>query len=111
MTEEENSGQGLQTANLSFWGKIIGTVSLTAVDFSIRVLESEDGRNFNKSFTMKFPFYLQFSIIDEGDYYRAYGSHPAPAPFGKDIRYPVLATSKDGVKFCFFNISYITCHC
>ncbi len=100
--------------------KITGTVSLTAVDFNvlyekrakkyyiytrgeknqlIRILESEDGRNFTKSFTMKFPFYLQFSIIDEGDYYRAYGSHPVSAPFGKDIRYPVLATSKDGLNW------------
>jgi len=107
--------------NYQFEGKVTGEagVLLDAVDFTVlyekkaqkyfiytrsedpeilQVLKSSDGRYFTKRFTIEAPFGLQFSIIDEGDHYVAYG-----LPLFKsdvvdvDYRYPVKAVSEDGL--------------
>ncbi|MBU4347910.1 hypothetical protein KJ671_00130 [Patescibacteria group bacterium] len=107
--------------NYRFEGKITGesNMNLTAVDFTAfyekntkkyyiytrsdnfdeaEVLESEDGRHFAKRFKIKIPFGFQFSIINEKDYYVAYGRHiPSDNKPDSNLRYPVKAISKDGL--------------
>jgi hypothetical protein len=106
-----------------FEGEIDGApgVSLEAVDFTVLyeknskryylytrtenfdeadVLESADGRYFTKRFKIQIPFGFQFSIVDEGDYYSAYGGHiPADNKPGSNLRYPVKAISRDGINW------------
>lgn len=107
----------------SFEGEITGTpdINLEAVDFTVLyekkskkfyiytraenpaeadVLESPDGRFFTKRFKIKIPFGFQFSIIDEGSSYIAYGIHlPADSKLNSNLRYPVRAISKDGINW------------
>jgi len=107
----------------SFEGEITGApgINLKAVDFTIlyekhsnkyyiytradnldeaEVLVSSDGRHFTERFKIKIPFGFQFSIIDEGDYYTAYGSHvPSDNKPNSNLRYPVRAISKDGLNW------------
>lgn len=112
--------------NYHFEGKVTGepTVSLNAIDFTVlyekraqkyyiytrsenfdeaQVLESKDGRYFTRRFKIKIPFAFQFSIIDEGDYYVAYGGHlpsdnkPCTDLECLSLSYPVKAVSKDGL--------------
>lgn len=109
--------------NYSYEGKVTGAkgISLEAVDFTVLyekysnkyfvytrsenpdeadVLESNDGRYFDKRIKIKLPFGFQFSIIDEGDFYTAYGSHiPQDNKPNSNLRYPVRATSKDGLNW------------
>lgn len=65
--------------------------------------ESIDGRNFNPRQSIDPPFYLKFTIIDVGEYYRAYGLNSAMVKgtnnSGQDFRYPVLATSTDALNW------------
>lgn len=63
------------------------------------VLESEDGRYFSKRYKISIPFSLQFSVIEEGDHYIAYGGHiPADnKEINTNLRYPVRAISQDGL--------------
>jgi len=107
----------------SFEGELTGDpgINLKAVDFTILyeknsdkyyiytrtdnldeadVLETVDGRHITKRFRIKIPFGFQFSILDEGDYYTAYGGHvPSDNIPGSNLRYPVKATSKDGLNW------------
>jgi len=106
-----------------FEGKITGAqgINLEAVDFTVLyeknskryyiytrtenfdeadVLESADGRYFTKRFRIQTPFSFQFAIIDEGDYYSAYGGHvPADNKPGSNLRYPAKAISADGINW------------
>ena len=64
--------------------------------------ESTDGRNFNPRQSIDPPFYLKFTIIDEGEYYRAYGLSSEMVrgeKLNQDFRYPVLATSIDALNW------------
>ncbi len=107
----------------SFEGEITGNqgVNLEAVDFTILfeknahkyyiytradnldeavVLESTDGKYFTKRFKISIPFSFQFSIIDEGIHYTAYGGHiPSDNKPNSNLRYPVRATSKNGLNW------------
>jgi len=107
----------------SFEGEITGNqgVNLETVDFTVLyeknshkyyiytradnldeayVLESPDGRYFTKRFKISIPFSFQFSIIDEGEYYTAYGRHiPSDYKPNSNLRYPVRATSNDGLNW------------
>lgn len=109
--------------NYQFEGKVTGKagVPLDAVDFTVlyekkaqkyliytrsedpeilQVLESSDGRYFTKRFTIRTPFSLQFSIVDEGEYYVAYGRPLFKSDvIDADYRYPVKAISKDGLNW------------
>ncbi|MGB6882043.1 MAG: hypothetical protein WBD86_01975 [Microgenomates group bacterium] len=107
----------------SFEGKVTGAqgVNLEIVDFTVLyeknskryyiytrtenfdkadVLESVDGRHFTRRFRIQIPFSFQFSIINEGDYYSAYGGHiPADNKPDSNLRYPVKAISTDGINW------------
>lgn len=64
------------------------------------VLETTDGRHITKRFRIKIPFGFQFSIIDEGNSYAAYGQHiPSDNKPNSNLRYPVRATSSDGINW------------
>ncbi len=106
----------------SFEGELTGDpgINLNAVDFTVLyesharkyyiytrtenfdkvdVLETADGRHITKRFQITTPFSLQFSILDEGNYYVAYGGH-VPSDSNRpnsNLRYPVKAISKDGL--------------
>lgn len=107
----------------SFEGELTGDpgINLKAVDFTVLyekhlhkyyiytktenldkadVLETVDGRHITKRFRIEIPFGFQFSILDEGDYYTAYGGHlPSDNMPGSNLRYPVKATSKNGLSW------------
>jgi|GEM_PF-5784815 len=108
----------------SFEGKLTGNpgINLKAVDFTVLyeknarkyyiytraenfdevdILETTDGRHISKRYKIKIPFSLQFSILDQGDHYVAYGGH-VPSDkneLDSDLRYPVKATSRDGLNW------------
>jgi len=64
------------------------------------VLETTDGRHITKRFRIKIPFGFQFSVLDEGDHYVAYGQHlPSDSKPNSNLRYPVRATSRDGLNW------------
>ena len=66
----------------------------------LQVLESSDGRHFTKRFAIKTPFGLQFSIVDGGEYYVAYGQSLFESDvIDVDYRYSVKAVSKDGLNW------------
>jgi hypothetical protein len=109
--------------NYSFEGEVSGekNINLEAVDFTVLyekgskkyyiytrsenlneayVLKSTDGRYFTERVKIILPFSFQFSIIDEGDLYTAYGGHiPADNKPNSNLRYPVRAISKDGLNW------------
>jgi len=66
---------------------------------SVDILESKDGRYFTRRFTVEIPFNLQFSIIDEGNYYVAYGGQWYEEKPNADYRYPVKTISTDGINW------------
>ncbi len=68
-------------------------------DKSVDVIESKDGRHFTRRYTIPIPFTLQFSIIDEGDHYTAWGGPWFEKKPNSDYRYPVKATSTDGINW------------
>lgn len=72
-------------------------------DQEIKMYESSDGRHFQSRPPIDPPFYLKFTIIDQGEYYQAYG---LPATMvkrekspGQDFHYPLLATSTDALNW------------
>lgn len=71
-------------------------------DQEIKMYESSDGRIFNSRQSIDPPFYLKFTIIDEGEYYSAYGLNSELVKgekLNQDFRYPVLATSTDALNW------------
>lgn len=72
-------------------------------DQEIKMYESSDGRHFQSRSSIDPPFYLKFTIIDEGGYYRAYGLNSDMVKgtnnSGQDFRYPILATSTDALNW------------
>ncbi len=70
-----------------------------ADDHHIDVLISQDGRHFEQRKTVQPPFTMQISIIDEGDFYVAYGGHLFTQEPNANLRYPVKAISTDGLNW------------
>lgn len=70
-------------------------------DREIKMYESNNGSHFQPRPSIDPPFYLKFTIIDQGDYYQAYGLPAAMVKdeknLGQDFRYPLLATSIDAL--------------
>lgn len=109
--------------NYTFEDKVTGApgINLDAVDFTAfyeknakkyyiytraenpneaYVLESNDGRYFNKRYKISIPFSFQFSVIDEDNQYIAYGGHISfDNKPGSNLRYPVRAISADGLNW------------